>query len=397
MKVVLVGEAWGRYEAQFAHPLLGPSGRELTLELGTANFAPFMLLLCRKCKRETRFINSRCEHCQEYCWPNEFTLLDHWKKLRSNHSIAVTNVFNCQPPNNDLGCFFGDTVETEMTGWRRTKSPGLHLKAEHFHHIKRLWKELEDLKPNLVILMGNAACWAVLDQTKITALRGTVSWSNRINAKALPTFHPAAVLRQLPMRVSCIADYQKAAREAEFPEIRRPERWITIPSPDSAGIDEIRGWLSRFTGHHTVDIETLRGQISIIGLAGAKDRALSVPFRDAKSDKGHLVDVGRIAKFLGREGGINFWPTPELEFAAWKLMINAIESQSEKTFQNGVYDMSYFIRMGIHPRNARNDTMLWHHSEYIELPKSLGYMESIYCNDIAVKLMGRHDSLKRDE
>jgi hypothetical protein len=111
-----------------------------------------------------------------------------------------------------------------------------------------------------------------------------------------------------------------------------------------------------------------------------------------------LVDVGRIAKFLGYENhGINFWPTPELEFAAWKLMIGALESQSEKTFQNGVYDMSYFIRMGIHPRNARHDTMLWHHSEFIELPKSLGYMESIYCNDIAVKLMGRHDSLKRDE
>jgi hypothetical protein len=246
--------------------------------------------------------------------------------------------------------------------------------------------------------MGNIPCWALLDQAKITALRGTVTWSERVNAKALPTFHPAAVLRQMPMRVSCIADYQKAAREAKFPEIRRPERWITIPAPNWDGIEEIRAWTAKYKISHATDIETLRGQISFCGFASERDQALVIPFRDGKSDKGRLVDVGKVARFIGfGPGDINFWPTEELEYAAWKLTIHTVESNSEKIFQNGIYDMSYFIRMGIHPRNAKHDTMLRHHADYIELPKSLGYMGSIYLDEISWKLMGRHDSLKRDE
>jgi hypothetical protein len=44
------------------------------------------------------------------------------------------------------------------------------------------------------------------------------------------------------------------------------------------------------------------------------------------------------------------------------------------------------------------DTMLLHHAMYPELPKSLGFLGSIYTNESAWKLM-RQDSeeLKRDE
>jgi len=41
--------------------------------------------------------------------------------------------------------------------------------------------------------------------------------------------------------------------------------------------------------------------------------------------------------------------------------------------------------------------MLWHHSEYPELPKSLGYLASLYCDEIAWKVLHQHNSLKRDE
>src|SRR5579864_1020236 len=109
MKTVLVAEAWGRFEAQFQHALVGPSGRELTLEIGIAGLAPYMTLRCRRCKQETRYTVPRCEHCQEHVWPNEFDLIAHWKRLRNEHQIAVTNVFNTRPSadSNDLGHLFG--------------------------------------------------------------------------------------------------------------------------------------------------------------------------------------------------------------------------------------------------------------------------------------------------
>jgi hypothetical protein len=44
------------------------------------------------------------------------------------------------------------------------------------------------------------------------------------------------------------------------------------------------------------------------------------------------------------------------------------------------------------------DTMLLHHSMYPELPKSLGFLGSIYTNEAAWKLMRRDaEELKRDE
>jgi len=378
MKTVLVGEAWGRREAQFQHALVGPSGRELSLELGISGFAPFMQVLCRSCKKESDFTDPYCQHCNKHIWPNEFDLINHWKKLRASGEIAVTNVFNVQPPNNDLGIFFGTEPETQMPAWKASmKSGGSHLKHEHFHHVKSLWDEIQSLNPNLVIAMGNCACWATIFQTKITALRGTVTWSDHLNVKVLPTFHPAAVLRQMPMRVSVLADFQKGTREREFREIRRPERHFTIPDPTEDGIRQGYEWFKKPARAYANDIETLRSQISIVGFARSADDALVIPIRNTDFS--------------------NYWPTRELEIAAWKLIIHGEETPQPKIFQNGLFDISHLVRAGIIPNNCEHDTMLWHHAEYPELPKSLGYLASVYADEVAWKLLRTKGTLKRDE
>jgi len=402
VKIVMVGEAWGKSEDQFKHALVGASGRELSLQIGISGLGPYMTLPCRKCKGQSRFMSPRCEFCSEHLWPNEFDLITYWKTFREANHVHVTNVFNCRPPGNDVGLFFGTEKQTEMPGWKASKtSGGSHLLAEHFHHLERLWRELAELRPNLIVALGNAACWAILGETRITSLRGTVNWSDRLGLKVLPTFHPAAVLRQWSARPTVLADLRKAKIESEFPEIKRPERYITIPEPSERGLDEIRSWLSDPTIHTLAnDIETVRGQISIIGFAKSPTVSLVVPFRDCHSKSGQIVDIGAIGRFTGRnDAGINFWPTCDLETRAWKLCIDVLQSERiQLTFQNGVYDMSYYLRMGIHPRQATNDTMLWHHAEFPELPKSLGFLGSLYSNDIAWKTMNRaSDSLKRDE
>jgi RNA polymerase subunit RPABC4/transcription elongation factor Spt4 len=384
--------------------------------MGAAALAPYLHLLCRKCKTLTEFQKPHCKNCGEFIWPNEFNLIDHWKDLRQNHSIAVTNVFNKKPPDmclscgaedkityagrtqicsvckssaiktNNIGYFFGTSIETEMPPLRvQGTSKGTHLKAEHFPHVKRLWNEITSLQPNLIIALGNVSCWALLEQTKISELRGTIAWSERLKTKVLPTYHPAAILRQPNMRPVTIADLIKASREAEFSEIRRPERWITILDPSEEGIAEGYEWFRRPALAYANDIETHKRQITIIGFARSKDDALVIPFR-------------RETKELSPGLSPNYWPTPELEFKAWKLAIHGLQTIQPKIFQNGVYDISYYLRMGILPKNVAHDTMLWHHALYPELPKSLGFLGSIYSNEIAWKLMRRNaDSLKRDE
>ena len=405
MRAVIVGEAWGRREAQFKHALVGPTGRELSLEMGIAGFAPFLTMRCRRCKHETEFTNARCQHCSEFLWPTEFDLIPYWKKLREEYGIHVTNVFNEQPPSNNLGHFFGFEPTTPMPSWKANRTEGgSHLKQEHFHHVQRLWRELSELRPNLVVALGNAACWALLGQMKITALRGTVNWTktslNGLELKCLPTFHPANVLRPTgrAMRPTVIADWTKAAREVEFNDLRRPRRFITIPAPNECGLHEIRSWLRRPAWRYGNDIETIRGQISIVGFAREVDDALVIPFRDCHSKGGAIIDVGKIAAGIGYPGGgINFWPTRELEIDAWRCVIEAEGSDVEKVGQNFLYDLSYFTQMGIRVRNFVHDDMLWHHSLYPEQPKSLGYLGSLYSNDIAWKQMSKQDSLKRDE
>lgn len=381
MRAVLIGEAWGKHEHEFKHPLVGYTGRELTLECAAAGFMPYMDIRCRKCEKITKFVDSFCEHCREYIWPNEFHLLAHWKKMRDEYGIAVTNVFQERPPENNLGYFFGTEVETPMPGWRpNQKSPGSHVKRQHFHHLERLWRELDEFAPNLIVAMGNAACWATLFQTKITTLRGTLIWSEKANAKVLPTFHPAAVLRQLSMRTTCISDYQKARREIGFPEIRRPERWLTIIEPTEEGIRQGYEWFQRPARAYANDIETKNGQITIVGFARSKDDALVIILRD-----------------VDNPAAINYWPNEGLELKAWNLIHYGLQTPQAKIYQNGMYDISHFLRIGLHPRNAIHDTMLWHHSLYPELPKSLGFLGSIYANDINWKQMRRAETLKRDE
>lgn len=405
MRAVIVGEAYGRREAQFSHALVGPTGRELSLEMGIAGFAPFLTMQCRKCKQTAEFTDARCKNCKEFLWPSEFDLMAHWKRLREDFSIHVTNVFNEQPPGNDLAYFFSTEKQTPMPAWRAGQKPrGSHVLHAHFHHIKRLWGELDRLNPNLVVAMGNAACWALLGQSGVRALRGAVNQTNEeltgLRLKVLPTFHPANVLRPTgrAMRPTVIADWTKATREVEFREIRRPERFITIPAPNECGLDEIRAWLRRPAWRYGNDIETVRGQISIVGFGREVDDCLVIPFRDCHSKDGKIIDVGKIATSIGYPGGgINFWPTKELEVEAWKLVIQGEESEAEKVGQNFIYDASYFVRMGIHPKNISHDTMLWFHSSYPEQPKSLGYLGSLFSNDIAWKQMSRQDSLKRDE
>jgi uracil-DNA glycosylase len=423
MRAILVGEAWGRREKQFSHALVGPSGRELTLQMAIAKFAPYMDLLCRKCSRTTRFIDAFCEHCREYVWPNEFDLIAHWRRLREDYGIAISNVFNEQPPDlcgdcgsldvqmkgrnsvckacgstnvhtNELGYFFGTEPQTPMSAWKASKDfGGSHLKREYFHHVERLWREIDLLQPNLIVCLGNCPCWAILDQTRITSLRGTVSKSDRLGLKCLATFHPAAVLRQTQMRPTCIADFQKASREIEFPEIRRQDRWITIIDPTIEGIREGYEWFQRPARAYANDIETHSRQITIIGFARSIDDALVIPFRNEPPKRLHNPNYE--TELAAWEP--NYWPTPELEREAWKLAQHGLQTPQPKIFQNGLYDMSYELRLGLQPRNAIHDTMLWHHSLYPELPKSLGFLGSIYAAEINWKSMRNTDTLKRDE
>jgi len=84
----------------------------------------------------------------------------------------------------------------------------------------RLEYELKKVKPKVIIALGNSAVRAVLGsgiRDGITKIRGWRFWSDRFNCYVLPTYHPAAVLRQPRTFDDFIRDLAKVKSTANLP------------------------------------------------------------------------------------------------------------------------------------------------------------------------------------
>lgn len=332
--IALVGEAWGADEELAKIPFIGAAGQELTRMLADANI--------------------------------------------SRSSCFLTNVLAFRPPDNKIDALCGKKAEVGSSYPLKPISSGKYLLPQFLTELSRLAEELSTVRPNLVVALGNVACWALLGSAGITALRGTTAESSLVpGLKVLPTYHPAAILRNWALRPITVADLMKAKREMEFAEIRRPRREILV----NPTLDEIDWWIERhqYAPSLAVDTETTKGQIDIIGFADGPSFAMTIPFMTLS--------------------GQNFWPTVEEEVQARLRVQKLLSLPCPKIFQNGLYDAQYLLREGYKIKNMAEDTMLLHHALFPELPKGLGFLGSIYTNEASWKLLnrGRSDALKKDE
>lgn len=360
---MFIGEAWGRNEDRYKLPLVGASGHELWRMLAEAwpNIHPHLHSQA----------SSAIQLDDDRHGP--------WLQLRESWleaaSVLFTNVIAARPENNNFDTLCGNKKEVGERYALPAIGNGKYLKPEHFPHLKRLQDEISQCNPNLIIALGAKACWALLGSTRISSLRGVCS-PGAGGRKILPTYHPAAVLRNWAWRPIVVVDLLKALREREFKEIIRPERQVLI----NPTLEEIAAWFSKPASIYSVDIETGRGQIKCIGFARSRSDAIVIPF------------------WADNING-SYWESGGGEAAAWEWVKAALERPIPKLFQNGLYDLSYLVRMGIKPRNCLHDTMLLHHSLHPEMQKGLGFMGSIYSNEASWKLMRewKSDSEKRDE
>lgn len=296
----------------------------------------------------------------------------------SRSDLYLTNVLWTRPPANKLEAFCVTKKDLPSGYSLPTLSSGKYLHPSLLPELDRLRSEIASVSPNLIFALGNTACWAVFGQTGISKIRGTVQ-AGPHGIKVLPTYHPSHVLRQWDVRPIVLADLIKGRREADFPEIRRPRRSVII----NPSLTEIREFVERalLAKLMAVDIETRNRQITCIGFAIARDDALVIPF----------VDL--------RKKPPNYWEDPAHEAWAWLQVQALLASPSRKIFQNGLYDLQYLRRMGLHIENCAEDTMLQHHAMYPELLKGLGFLGSAYTNEASWKLLRQRssDDLKGDD
>lgn len=334
--IFILGEAYGEAEEREQTPFCGPSGYHLTLMLEEAGI--------------------RRADCY------------------------LTNTFNIRPPRNDITWFCGTRAEG-ISGYPFL-AKGKYVRREFSSELDRLTKEILDVDPNIILALGNTALWALLGTTGISKIRGTIGTTTHTVAgfKVLPTYHPAAILRQPELRPVTILDFQKALRESTFPEVIRPSREIWI-EPELEDLERFYNEHIERSSRIAVDIETSGREITCIGFSPAATVALVVPFVD------------------GRRARRSYWPTLESELRAWAYVRRVLDHPSEKVFQNGTFDISFIWRSyGIKVRNPAHDTLLLHHSLYPESPKSLAFLGSVYTNEASWKLMRKHtETIKGDE
>ncbi len=283
----------------------------------------------------------------------------------NRYDHLVTNVFDQQLPWNDVSHWCAPAEERKT--WEGYDLPPIgsagYLRPEHLHHLDRLRRELEQVRPAVIVPLGGTALWALTGSAEIGTARGHVAEASRLlpGAKLLPTYHPSFVQKQWKMFVVVMGDIEKAMKESAHRGVRYTKRSFLI-EPTLAEFRDYTNDVLLKAPIVSEDIETGWGQITCVGFAASRHEGICVPF----------VDL--------RQPNRSYWQKPHEEIAAWKLVakINAANPPL-KLGQNFTYDVYWFLtKMGMKVNGYAHDTRLIHHALYPELPKDLGFMAARY-------------------
>lgn len=275
-KIVLVGEAPGANEERAGKPFIGGSGTLLDQALRQAGI--------------------------------------------SRSDCFVTNVCHVRPPKNEFSWFF-------------KKENQLQLAAG----VLQLKRDLEEIKPNLVVAFGAQPLRFLTGKVGIEKWRGSILESTLVpGLKVIATYHPAYAIRIWDYKAVIEMDLRRCAEEAKFPEIVRPEREYIL-NPDAAVRASVAAemlqaeWLS-------IDIECIEvspgnWRLSCVGFSDRPNRAMTIPCDSAD---------------------------------ALQVIRELCSSPVKKVFQNGQFDVTVLRQNNIEVVNFAWDTMLGHHSIYTE-------------------------------
>lgn len=297
-RIAIVGEAPGRDEEACGQPFVGASGRLLNALLSSAGLV-----------RQALFLGNVCQH---------------------------------RPPSNDISEFAWDSEKIQ-------------------HGLTQLRADLLAFRPNLVVLLGNTPLKAFFGKTGITDWRGSVLRSIEFGYKCMPTYHPAAILRQYDWLQILALDLRRAAEEGRHDRVELPDRLLILPEHEHY-IDSVLTSLIVIRQANipvSLDIEGGVTGMSCLSLATGPDDSFIIPF--SKTD------------------GISFWSEEDEEQIWVHLSALLADENVPKILQNSLYDnfvLSYTYHCPI--VNVADDTMLKHWEAYCELPKGLAFQASIY-------------------
>lgn len=261
----------------------------------------------------------------------------------SRGDVYITNLVKVRPPKNEI----------KLLG-------ELGLRVEEF--IPLLKAEIERVRPNVVVALGNEALGVLTSLYGIMKWRGSIVESTLVKGqKVIGSVHPAAILRNYKWKALLMIDMKRVREESKTREIKLPERASLI----EPSFDEVRRTFDLLDKGEKVsfDIEIDKDNlISCLGLSSSVDWAISIPFR---------------------KGYQSYWTEGE-EYVVWKMIRDFFHSGKLFIAQNALFDMKFLVpKLGYF--DCYMDTMWAHQLIYAEIPKGLDTLCSIYTRETYYK------------
>lgn len=301
-------------------------------------------------------------------------------------------IISCRPHYKDIGSIFSRQHVSGrefymMLDAARPRHP-IHVRSVHPYAVPKkeegkykaqlpaalpdLQAAIQEYKPKIVVLLGEALTLIEPDKENIHRWRGHLFWSETLGCKCLATYTPNAVTQnwytgQLApgtLRALFIHDIAKADAQAASHTLEHYQ-YTTIAPPS---IEQIEDWTERCLAEATIlsyDIETLypysASFIDCIGFAYKLDEAICIPLYSPHSATPRY--------------------TPQNMVRAMRCIHRLLTSAIPKVAQNSQFDtLTLLHHYGIHTQNVVWDTMIAASNIEADFPRDLGFLISIYTN-----------------
>ena len=221
-----------------------------------------------------------------------------------------------------------------------------------------LIKELKEVNPNCIVLLGDNVLKAFTGQSGVSHRRGSVIMT-KYGFKVLISYHPAAALydgfkayNELVMQM----DFKRALKQSKRPDLPTEKRRVTI----CTGPSMLREWIVRERGPLVVaDIEVIRSVPVCIGIGFNEYRSMVVPL-------------------FRRVMNIPLTEMRRLDLAKCIRLTAKILAKSGVIGQNLPFDHHKLEQIGYEFGRVHADTALMAQTVDPELPKALEFTTSIH-------------------
>lgn len=278
----------------------------------------------------------------------------------------VTSALKVRPPMGDIGTLIA-LKKKDITS-AHTITRDKHVMPIICEHMQMLAREIEQVRPNVIIALGNTALWMLTGAWSATSWRGSMMECDLPLAldykpKVLPTLPPGFVSVDWTKRGVVVHDLKRALQMSKTRELVRPDYHFVI-RPDYPTACHYLDLLQRLVEAEptklSLDIETRAYNIACFGIAWSATEAICIPLMCTERIEGYWTEAEEA----------------DLVHRIWRLTTHP---NARCVGQNFSYDAQYTDRYwGFVPRVVR-DTMIAQHSCFSTMQKGLDFLSSMYC------------------